>query len=1207
MGSWLSIIDLPEENPFTPASRKFPIPSFNMRLSKLLLPSCLIVLGGFALQGARADSIVPDGDFESGTGSWKIWVPDESKDQNCRFDVATDNPHSGAACARLQSDDFARFAISPGSFPAQAGEHYRLSAWVRADSAAEIRPNSPGFVIRVMLHPASADAAPAFLFIGPGNRVKLGNPANPTWKHLTEWTQIEAVIEIPPGVDAIAPSLFDWWAKGALFADDFSIEKVDASTPATALVQPPPAAPEPTPAAAVPEPAVSDSDLLALLNLDLPGLEKVKAAATASGDGGQIDWKALESAYLDYRRTASPARWNVMPQDKPAHPTKKDDPRGDEVLAHHIRNGYGFQPAEADMGKDFDWTFNPVPRSNPAYTEEWTNCAISRCEFWEALASAYWQTGDEKYAAGWVDQLQDFAAKNPLHFDTVKGVPNLWRSLDSAERISISWPDAYFHFLQSPSFTPEANWLYLRLNYEHAKLLMHVLADPTRTGNWVVTECAGLYTIGTLFPEFRDAAAWRQQAIDRLTVELTRMVPPDGFEAELTPTYHYVALDGFRKPFLLAKLNDLTVPENFQSAILAMYRAPVLVMDQSGHDVPTNDSVPVSAALKAGEGLKIAYDPLLAWAASHGQKGDAPPVSDALPYAGFYAMRSGWKRDDLFLFFRAGPTGILHQHEDMLEVVLRAWNKTLLFDPGTYVYDSSDWRRFTLGTASHSTIIVDGKWQHRGPNKPPVTQPTGNPWVTSPLFDYVAGTYDGGYQESDYRPRPFDPQLWKGTPDKSVTHTRRVLFLRPYYALVLDTLDGTGNHVFDAHFQLDAPAAHLDPTTHAAFSDNPADSAQLALYPLDTDNLAVDIVQGQKEPLLGWMPEEHRPIPTIRFRKQQDAPAIFATFLYPYRGTAPDFAATPLAASGGDLWSSTFKTAQETAEVVLAKNGTPATLALKSGLLGNATAQATGLVIRQPNGTQDNYVGGIDLSLYQDGQTDLSLDKPAPLIFSHQKDGLLCFNAGDAPVTLAVKRPFAATVTLPPKAWSTVTASGVASAAAPTPFQTADASSSVPAYNDYLNSVPAAPAITGDPIRVPSETMTLPQGASLTVKTGADGKVIARWEAAGTMATAHVDVPQAGWYHLKLRYCSGESPTRSILINGKIPFGEAEGFSLPSTMGNPPSDGWSNFSDDWIETVLGSEQAAPGWKIYLDKGPCQIDLRNDGGGMNLDWLELDPS
>ncbi len=470
------------------------------------------------------------------------------------------------------------------------------------------------------------------------------------------------------------------------------------------------------------------------------------------------------------------------------------------------------------MGQDFNWTYNPVSKSDPGFTQEWTWCVISRTQFWEHLAKAYWNTLDEKYAAEWGAELTDFARKNNRFNKLAPGEPSLWRTLDASERMNESWPYAYSHFVNSPAFTPEAQWIYLRMMLEHGDLLRKTLEDRNRKGNWVTSECFGLYTIGALFPELKQAKDWRTFALNRLLEEVNCTVPPDGYEAELSPGYHYFSLSSLVGPMKLAKLNQMEIPEALRAKILAMYKGPAILMDQGGTVPATNDSCPINVVGLAKRGLQLlGNDPVLNWIASGGKEGAALPTSTMLPYAGFYAMRGGWNLDDTYLFFRAGPAGMGHEHEDMLEIVLRAWNKTLLFDAGNYCYDHSDWRRYAIGTASHSTIIVDGKWQHRGVLAPPWTEPVRNPWYATPLFDYVSGCYDGGYQTSIYNPKiQGSPQTWMGEKDYSVYHTRRILFLKPYYALLIDTLDGTGTHRYDAHFHLDAPSAKLDQDTQAS-------------------------------------------------------------------------------------------------------------------------------------------------------------------------------------------------------------------------------------------------------------------------------------------------------------------------------------------------------------------------------------------------------
>jgi hypothetical protein len=211
--------------------------SMKRNSTKLLNAAVLLLLAWSAAQGVRADTLVPNGGFEEGTTGWTIFVPEESKDKNCRFDVAGDAPHSGSSAARFQSDDFARFGIGAPVIPVQAGERYRVSVWVRIDPAAQVRPKAPGFAIRLNLRQGDSDAPGGHLFIVPGNRVSRDIPADPGADLTKDWTHVEAVVEIPGGVDAIGPSLFSWWTSGTLYADDFTIEKVDAATAVTPLGQ----------------------------------------------------------------------------------------------------------------------------------------------------------------------------------------------------------------------------------------------------------------------------------------------------------------------------------------------------------------------------------------------------------------------------------------------------------------------------------------------------------------------------------------------------------------------------------------------------------------------------------------------------------------------------------------------------------------------------------------------------------------------------------------------------------------------------------------------------------------------------------------------------------------------------------------------------------------------------------------------------------
>ncbi|MDQ3813063.1 MAG: hypothetical protein M3347_03830 [Armatimonadota bacterium] len=58
--------------------------------------------------------------------------------------------------------------------------------------------------------------------------------------------------------------------------------------------------------------------------------------------------------------------------------------------------------------------------------------------------------------------------------------------------------------------------------------------------------------------------------------------------------------------------------------------------------------------------------------------------------------------------------------------------------------------------------------------------------------------------------------------------------------------------------------------------------------------------------------------------------------------------------------------------------------------------------------------------------------------------------------------------------------------------------------------------------------------------------------------------------------------------------------------GDPPSDGWSNQTNDWRLKVLGEPDTKGGWLFYLNPGPNKITLTNEGGGLNVDSITLVP-
>jgi hypothetical protein len=555
-----------------------------------------------------------------------------------------------------------------------------------------------------------------------------------------------------------------------------------------------------------------------------------------------------------------------------------------------------------DMGRDLDWSLLPFAGDDPDRTREWTWCGLNRMHQWIVLMRAYWVTADERYPREVINQLLDWTGDCPVPLTNSGNQSQTWRTIEGGIRMAYAWPDTFHRLLASPSFTPEACCTMVKGMVEHAR---HLHRWRT-SGNWLTMECSGMATVGAVFPEFRESAEWRQAATDTLHAQLREQVYPDGAQFELSTGYQYVALANFLELYRLARRNGAELPADYGERLTSMYYCDVYLAEPDWRLPDLNDGSRRSVLDSLAVGLRdvAPEDPVLKWAANGGQRGAPPAVTSYLfPYAGWMVMRSGWKGpDERYGLLEAGPYGYGHQHEDKLNLILYGYGREQISDAGYYDYDASQWRRYVLSTRGHNTIRIDGQDQNRAGLR--ATYVTKEPvkdieWATGQALDYGSGVYTDGYG-----------------PERAtaVTHRRQMVFVKPDYFVVVDTLEGEGTHGIESLFHLNHDEAEVEGSI-ARSIDPGMSNVLIAAAPVP--GLQTRIVKGQTEPeVQGFIPNDRwhaswktpearvpdhgkREVPTVVYSVRAALPARLAYVLTPYpKGERPDVSCRVLPVEG---------------------------------------------------------------------------------------------------------------------------------------------------------------------------------------------------------------------------------------------------------------------------------------------------------------------
>ena len=455
-------------------------------------------------------------------------------------------------------------------------------------------------------------------------------------------------------------------------------------------------------------------DVFALLDLERPGLEEVKAYC----DRGR--WKDASEALLAYYRTRQGIS---IPGHDSREASEKDRIYADDALKHTF---HVLEDTVWNYGKDINWEYWPVKDIE-------MRVQLHRQGWWTSLGRMYCTTGRERYAREYVCEFRDWVRKNPYipfgirQDGTVSsgaiGIdsPNecfAWRPLEVGIRL-LRWVMQFDLFLDSRSFTPGFLLEFLRSYHQNASVLMQSFSPA---GNHLIHQSSGVIRAGICFPEFKDAEAWVRAGADNLNAEITRQSFPDGCHFELDPGYHIGVVQSYDDAIQVAAKNgrlDLFPPECLAQLVRMTryyldYRYPdgthPCFSDARRHDDLADRELllDISGFCDSREAREVL------WFATDGKEGEAPACkSSGHPDTGFYTFRDGWFDANIILPVKATERGKWHAQPDFGTFELWAYGKILMPDAGAYVYSGDEEiereRAYFKATARHNALTLDDR------------------------------------------------------------------------------------------------------------------------------------------------------------------------------------------------------------------------------------------------------------------------------------------------------------------------------------------------------------------------------------------------------------------------------------------------------------------------------------------------------------------
>ena len=451
----------------------------------------------------------------------------------------------------------------------------------------------------------------------------------------------------------------------------------------------------------------------------------------------------------------------------------------------------------------------------------------NRFSFVYTLVRAYAASQDEKYAEAFWQLILDWAEHNS---------PNTGANWKDGQEIALrlmAWTFGFYACFNSPSTTPQHIAQFTTYVATQAERIFNNIdyAISTR-GNHTISEAAGLWMVGLLFPELRDSEKYFSLGRQLLEQEASTQIFPDGTYIMYSLNYHRFILQVYLYVIRLSELNQSPISSLISQKVTSSIEFLSQLIDPQTGQMPvygSNDGalilplnncdfsdyrplLQLGSYITKGERLfeTGAWDEDIFWLCREqftatpalplrfatgtivagGARESAKDAKEKKNLSALRVLRGDSFPDGgIFLLHNTNSKAIIRctdfrarpSHADQLHVDLWIHSQNIACDAGTYLYSGEDiWRNGLARTAAHNTVIVDHQDQITM-----VSRFTWTNWSKGKVLQH-------------------NEKLWQGEHDsyKPVSHKRTVMALDDDRWIVIDNLQASESHHYALHWLL---------------------------------------------------------------------------------------------------------------------------------------------------------------------------------------------------------------------------------------------------------------------------------------------------------------------------------------------------------------------------------------------------------------------